>query len=143
MPAGRFVRAFSHIKKRSSISTKGAFDLISLFLKIFVGSFQSFFQWHFRYPVEVFDCFFVGQGGAVDVAFSGGAVGRGDLFSCHFGEDGDQVVQAGFGLGAEVVAGVGVFGGECQADAFGDVAGVDEVSGLFPVSEDGNAFAFG
>lgn len=42
----------------------------------------------------------------------------------------------------EVIAGVGVFGGQCQADAPGNVAGVDEVSGLFAISEDGNILSF-
>ena len=45
------------------------------FNKILVGPFQSFFQGYFRGPLEVFHCLFVGKGGAVDVPFSGRAVG--------------------------------------------------------------------
>ena len=134
---------FSYKKDALLFLGRASFDLISLFLEVLQGSFQSFFQGYFRSPVEVFYCFFVGEGGAVDVSFSHGAVGWSDLFACNFGENGDQVVQADFGLGAEVVAGVCVFGGKRQADAPGDVAGVDEVSGLFPVSENGNTFALG
>lgn len=112
------------------------------FNKILVGPFQSFFQGYFRGPVEVFHCLFVGKGGAVDVPFSGRAVGWGNFFSGNTGKDGDQFVQADFCLGAEVVAGIGIWCGQCQADAPGNVAGVDEVSGLLTVSEDGNVLSF-
>lgn len=92
--------------------------------------------------MEVFHRFFVGKGGSVDVPFSGRAVGWGNFFSGNTGKDGNQFVQADFCLGTEVVAGVGVFGGQCQSDAPGNVAGVDEVSGLLTVSEDGNILSF-
>ena len=77
--------------------------------------------------MEVFHCLFVGKGGAVDVPFSGRAVGWGNFFSGNTGKDGDQFVQADFCLGTEVVAGIGIWCGQCQSDAPGNVAGVDEV----------------
>lgn len=94
--------------KSALLSQEGAFR-ISLFLEVLVGPFQSFFQGYFRDPVKVFHCLFVGKGGSVDVPFSGRAVGWGNFFSGNTGKDGNQFVQADFCLGAEVIAGVGVF----------------------------------
>lgn len=112
------------------------------FSKVFVGAPESFFERDFRLPSEIAFGFGVVQGGPVDVALSGFIIGGNDLFAGDFGEDSDQFFQAGFLGSAEVVGGIGRFGGERIKDAVCDITGINEVAGLISIAENGDAFPF-
>ena len=112
---------------------------IFLFLKILIRPLEPFLEAHFRFPGEEGLRLFVRQGGPVDISFPGGAIGGGYRGACDLCEGMGEIVQAGLGFRAEVAAGVAGVGGEGLPDAPCDIAGVDEVPGLFPVAEDGDA----
>ena len=86
--------------------------------------------------------FGVVQGRAVDVALSGFIVGGSNLFAGDFREDGYQFFQAGLPGSTEVVGGIGRFGRERVKDAVCDITGVNEVSGLISITENGDALPF-
>ena len=113
------------------------------FSEVFVGAPESFFEGDLGLPVKVAFGFGVVQGGTVNVALSGFIVGGNDLFAGDFREDGYQFFQAGLPGSTEVVGGIGCFGGERAKDAVCDITGVDEVTGLISIAENGDAFPFG
>ena len=111
------------------------------FRKVFVGAPESFFEGYLRLPVKVAFGFGVVQGGAVDVALSGFIVGGSNLFAGDFREDGYQFFQAGLPGSTEVVGGIGSFGRERIQDAVCDITGVNEVTGLISITENGDALS--
>ena len=113
------------------------------FRKVFVGAPEAFFEGDLGLPLKIAFRFGVVQGGTVDVAFSGFIIGGDDFFAGDFGEDGYQFFQAGFLGSAEIVGGIGRFGRERIKDAVCDITGVDEVTGLISIAENGDAFPFG